>query len=123
MERAAWESTGRELKFGGDIDLKIGLTPTLVLQEVSLQNAPWGSGPDLLSVKRFEVQVALLPLLGGAIEVKRAVLVDPEILIETDASGRSNFEFTPPDAGEPEASKKPPLTPPSDDELMLPNLL
>jgi len=37
------DATGRELTIGGDIRLQIGLTPALVVENVSFQNAPWGS--------------------------------------------------------------------------------
>ena len=96
IERSAYEATGRELKLGGDIELKIGFTPSLVVENVSFQNAEWGSRPEAMSIRRFEVQVAILPLLRGIIEVKRFVLLEPDILIETDRSGRSNLEFNSP---------------------------
>ena len=90
---AVMDATGRELTLGGDIDLSIGLTPALTVEDVSFANAPWGSRPVLARLKRLEVQVALLPLLGGNIKVKRLILIAPDILVETDRSGRSNLEF------------------------------
>ncbi len=48
------EFTGRELTLGGDIDLKIGLHPTLEVNNVTFQNAPWGSQPQMAQIKRFE---------------------------------------------------------------------
>ncbi len=90
---AVMDATGRELTLGGDIDLGIGLTPVLTVSDVSFANAPWGSRPELARLERLELQVALLPLLGGNIKVKRLVLISPDILIETDKSGRSNLEF------------------------------
>jgi AsmA family protein len=90
---AVKEATGRELILAGDIELDIGLFPSLVFEDVSFQNAPWGSRPDLAKIRRFEVQVALLPLITGNIEVKRLVLMEPDILIETDKTGTFNVEF------------------------------
>ncbi|UCG13124.1 MAG: AsmA family protein [Deltaproteobacteria bacterium] len=102
--RAAKDATGRELRLGGDIDLKIGFSPALVVEDVTFQNAPWGSRPEMAKVNRFEVQVELFPLMRGDIEVKRFVLVEPDILIETDKSGRTNLEFKP---GEQKGKKEP----------------
>ena len=93
ITRAAKEATGRELKLEGDIKLKISLRPALVVEGVRFQNAPWGSRPDMAQIKRFEVQVALLPLLSKNIEVSRLILMEPDILIETDRAGKSNLEF------------------------------
>ena len=50
-------------------------------------------------VDRFELQVALLPLIGGTIEVRRLVLVEPEILLETDPDGRGNWQLAAAPAG------------------------
>ncbi len=61
ITKAAKEATGRDLTLGGDIRLKISLTPALVMENVSFQNAPWGTRPEMAKIKRFEVQVALLP--------------------------------------------------------------
>ncbi|MFC1532167.1 AsmA family protein [Thermodesulfobacteriota bacterium] len=93
IAKAAQEATGRELTIGGDIDFKIGFTPSLVLTDIKFQNAPWGSRPEMVKLERFEVQVAILPLIGGNIEIKRFILVSPDILIETDKSGKSNLAF------------------------------
>ena len=91
--RAVKDDTGRELTLGGDISLKIGFTPALVVKDVSFQNASWGSQPELAKIKRFEIKVRLLPLLSHRIEVKRLILIEPEILFETDISGKSNLAF------------------------------
>jgi AsmA family protein len=90
---AVKDATGRELSLAGDIDLDIGLFPALVFEDVRFRNAQWGSRPDLATVRRFEIQVALLPLITGNIEVKRLILIEPDILIETDKAGKSNVEF------------------------------
>jgi hypothetical protein len=102
ITRAVKDDTGRELTLGGDISLKIGFTPALVVKNVSFQNASWGSQPQLAKIKRFEIKVRLLPLLSRRIEVKRLILIEPEILFETDPSGKSNLAF--------ETSKKQDLT-------------
>jgi hypothetical protein len=114
---AVLQATGRELTLGGDIDLGIGLTPVLTITDVSFANAPWGSRPVLARLKRLEIQVALLPLLGGNIKVKRLILVEPDILIETDRRGRSNLEF---DTGRKRKKLSPRETP--DKEVKLPEL-
>jgi uncharacterized protein involved in outer membrane biogenesis len=93
ITRAVKDDTGRELTLGGDISLKIGFTPALVVKDVSFQNASWGAQPELAKIKRFEIKVRLLPLLSRRIEVKRLILIEPEILFETDTSGKSNLAF------------------------------
>tara|TARA_B100000315_G_scaffold251296_1_gene285827 strand:+ start:6354 stop:9359 length:3006 start_codon:yes stop_codon:yes gene_type:complete len=85
------ETTGRELKIDGEFKVKLSFIPSLTVNDVTFANASWGSRPEMAKIKRLEVQVDLLPLLSGEIKVKRFVLVEPDILLETDATGRGNW--------------------------------
>ena len=85
--------TDRELTIGGEMELAISFSPYLVLKEIKFQNAAWGSRPELFTVKRLEIRVSLVPLLFKNIKVDRLMVVEPDILIETDRSGRSNLVF------------------------------
>jgi uncharacterized protein involved in outer membrane biogenesis len=87
------EATGRDMRIEGDLDLTGSLSPTVVVEGVSFANAPWGLRPQMVTVKRFEAKVALIPLLRGDLQVKRLILIEPDILVETDARGHSNWEF------------------------------
>jgi len=93
IESAVQESTGRTLTMAGDIELDIGFSPALVVQQVALENAEWGSKPEMVTCERFELQVALLPLITGDIRIKRLVLDRPTMLVEKSQQGRFNYEF------------------------------
>ncbi|MDB5374431.1 MAG: hypothetical protein JWP04_3073, partial [Belnapia sp.] len=95
IQAAVEAATGRKLTLAGPIGLKFALAPTLTLQDVALANAPGGSRPQMASIRRVEVEVALLPLLSRQVEVRRLVLLGPDILLETDAAGRPNWAFGP----------------------------
>jgi len=86
-------ATGRELSVHGPIEYKLSLTPKVVLPDVAFENAPWSKTRQMLTAKRVEAQVALLPLLSRRFEVIDFILVEPVITLETDASGRGNWEF------------------------------
>ncbi|MFQ6024695.1 MAG: AsmA family protein, partial [Acidiferrobacterales bacterium] len=87
------EATGRDLHIEGELDLALSLWPAVVVEGVSFANAPGGSRPQMVTVRRLEAEVALLPLITGNVQVKRLVLIEPDILVETDASKRGNWEF------------------------------
>ena len=87
------EATGRDIRIEGDLDLTGSLSPTVVVEGVSFANAPWGLRPYMVTVKRFEAEVALIPLIKGDLQVKRLILIEPDIFVETDAEGHSNWEF------------------------------
>ena len=88
-------TTGRDVAIGGGIDLKLGLTPKLVARDVRFGNAPWAKGPDMLSAKSVEAEVALLPLLKREFDLVRLNLLDPVIALETNAQGQGNWELAP----------------------------
>lgn len=98
IEAEAEKATGRELVLAGPIDLAISFTPAIALADVRFANADWGSRPQMATLERLEVEVALLPLLSGDIAVRRLVLVKPDILLETDAQGRGNWTLAEPAA-------------------------
>lgn len=100
------KTTGRNLVINGDIRIAIGLFPSLLVEGVSLENAEWSSRPRMLQVKRFELQLALLPLVTGTLEVRKAALINSEIFLEVNPKGILNL----PDFGARSA------TPESEDE-------
>jgi uncharacterized protein involved in outer membrane biogenesis len=87
------QQTGRELSIRGGVDLEVSLEPKIVVSDVTFGNAPWGKAPAMISAKRVEAQVALLPLLSRRLEVIRFTLVEPTIALETDAKGQRNWDF------------------------------
>lgn len=88
---AVKDVTGRNLSIEGDIKVSIGLTPALVIENVAFQNAQWGARPEMLQIKRFEMQLALLPLFSGTLEVRRAALIDADFFIEVNQKGALNL--------------------------------
>ena len=95
VEAAVKQATGRELTLGGPIRLGLSLRPTLTASGVSLANPPGFSRPAMATLERLDVKLALIPLLSRRIEIDQLVLVKPDIMLETNAQGRPNWQFTP----------------------------
>lgn len=93
IEAAVEQATGRDLTLAGPIRLQPSLVPTVTLDDVSLANMPGGSRPQMVTVRRVDIQLALLPLLSRQVELRRLTLQAPDILLETDAQGRPNWVF------------------------------
>ena len=87
------DATGRELTIRGGAELKLSLEPKLVIDDVALGNASWGASPQMLTAKRIEAQVALLPLLRRRVDVVRFALIEPTISLETDGKGNGNWQI------------------------------
>jgi len=108
IAQAVKNATGRELTMSGNVEFELGIRPTLIVEDVSFQNASWSSTPDLARVKRMEVQIAVLPLIIGKFDFAHLVLVEPAVIVEFDSSGTSNFSFDTATTGEDGASELPP---------------
>lgn len=87
------EATGRSFDINGDVSLSVSLQPTLVVNDVAFGNAEWGSAPTMASIGKLEVEIALLPLVSGQVDIARLILVEPNILLERQADGTANWEI------------------------------
>ena len=90
------QATGRRLSLEGEVHLSLGLTLSIVVERAAFANASWGSRPDMVRVEKLEVDIALIPALFGEIHIDRLVLVQPDILLETNAKGVGNWVLSPP---------------------------
>jgi len=88
------KETGRDFKINGDFNFALSLIPTVQVEGISFGNADWGSETSMLKVDRLEVQVSLIALLSGTVQVNRLILVSPEILLETNEQGEGNWVLT-----------------------------
>lgn len=100
---AVQSATGRELKLNGKIGLTLGMQPTLEVNDVAFSNPPGFSRPEMVTLQKLDVQLALLPLLSKQVQIDRLVLVRPDILLETNAKGQQNWQL-----GGPGAAPTPP---------------
>jgi len=90
------KATGRTLTIAGPLELQVGLVPVVAAKRVTLSNPEGSSRPDMVKIEHFEMEIALMPLLKREIVVNRLILSAPDILIETDASGPGNLDFSRP---------------------------
>lgn len=89
------KATGRKARIDGDFSISLFPTVQFTAGKVSLANAKGGKAATMVSLDRLNVQVAVLPLLGGTVVVDSFVLDKPVINLEIDARGRPNWEFEP----------------------------
>ena len=103
------KATGRDLVLDGPIALSLLPTPTVTLSGVKFFNVPGSKNPNMVEVKSVTVKPSLLALLTGNIEVSEVTLVEPKIVLEINAEGKPNWEFTPSVAEAKPAAPKPSL--------------
>lgn len=87
--------TGRDLVIDGPISLSILPTPTVSVTGVKFSNVPGAKNPSMVEMKSVTVKPSLFSLLAGNIEVSEVTLIEPKIVLEINAEGKPNWEFTP----------------------------
>jgi uncharacterized protein involved in outer membrane biogenesis len=83
---------GKKVKIAGDLQLKFRVPLTISLQDIQIQNASWGSAPEMFQIQQLDVKVALFPLLFGNLSIHELRLKGAELLLETSESGQWNFD-------------------------------
>jgi uncharacterized protein involved in outer membrane biogenesis len=92
---AVKRATGRDLALNGKISLKPSLWPTIQASDVTFSNPPGFSRPQMASLQGMELQLGLLPILSGHFAIEHLLLIQPDILLETDAEGHTNWQLSP----------------------------
>jgi uncharacterized protein involved in outer membrane biogenesis len=85
------EATGRELTITGPV--RLGFFPKIAVsaEQVSLSNAAWAKSPQMASLEKVALEISLLPLLSGRIEVNSIQLAGLTLNLETNAKGDGNW--------------------------------
>ncbi|MBS0221181.1 MAG: AsmA family protein [Proteobacteria bacterium] len=89
------KATGRDLVIDGPVSLSLLPTPSVGVTGVRFFNMPGAKNPDMVEVKSVTVRPSLLALLTGNLAVREVVLDQPRIVLEINAEGKPNWEFTP----------------------------
>ena len=76
----------------GNVDFALSLSPTVVLEDVTLANAAGGSRSQMVTAERVEVEMALMPLFRGEYVAKRFILRGADILLEVDPKGATELD-------------------------------
>ncbi len=92
IANALEDATGREVTIRGDITLELDLSPAIAVNDISVQNAEWGSRPKMMTIPHAELEIGLLSLLDERTEIERILIKKPTIILETHESGKLNLQ-------------------------------
>jgi uncharacterized protein involved in outer membrane biogenesis len=89
------KATGRDLVIDGPVSLSLLPLPSVSVTGVKFFNVAGAKNPNMVEVKSVTVRPSLFALLTGGLEVSEVVLSEPKIVLEINAEGKPNWEFTP----------------------------
>jgi AsmA protein len=92
IEQRVTQATGRPLKIGGQLHLKLFPWIALEVNDVALGNPPGYGSKPFLTVKRADVGVKLMPLLRKQIEVRRVTLESPTVELISRRENDNNWK-------------------------------
>jgi len=93
IENLVFQQTGRKLSLNGEAKLGLSLIPTIVINDVTFANPDWAQNPYMAKLQKLEVQFSLNALLHRQIDIKKFILVNPEVYLEVAKDGRKSWEF------------------------------
>ena len=95
LESYVSEKTQRTFTIS-DLDVKLGLEPTIVLKDLVFGNAEWGRPEPMATAKKLEFSVSLRNLFEGKVLLPRVALTDAKILMERLKDDRKNWILSDP---------------------------
>jgi AsmA family protein len=91
LEHYISQKTQREFKIS-DLDVDLGLTPTIKMKDVYFANADWSkTGNPMAKVGSLEFSVSLRDLWDGKVLVPRVALSNADLLFEKASDARKNW--------------------------------
>ncbi len=94
ITQAAYNATGRALEINGALDIEIGFSPTIRVQDVRFANAAWAQPPYMVTMEELTIQLDLFTLFQNKIVVQQIGLVKPVVHLQEKPDGQNNWTFS-----------------------------
>ncbi|MDZ4692408.1 AsmA family protein [Terricaulis sp.] len=95
VERAVEAGTGRDVTIAGDVGVSYWPVLGLRAHDVTLSNVEGGRAPSFIAADEIDIGVEIRPLFDRQVVVRRLVLQHPQMALEVDAEGQTNWALTP----------------------------
>lgn len=91
FEAEASRIIGREVRVGGDVDLRLLPAPYVSFRRLRIADSDTATGQAFLRAESFTMWLAVPPLLGGVVEAKEVELKKPVLRLQIGADGSGNW--------------------------------
>lgn len=86
------ESYVGRLDVNGPVELQMTFPPSVVIHDVRIKNAKWGTRKDMMIAETVVAEIDLIPLLKGEMAVPRLRMIGVDIVVEQRADGTTNWD-------------------------------
>lgn len=87
------QTTNRKLSILGDKTLSLFPALKLEMNDVHFSNMDSGTQENMISMKQLAINIPWLTLLSGELKLEKFVIMEPNILLEKDKSGKVNWNL------------------------------
>ncbi len=95
LARYASARMHREVTITGDLDVHLwSWQPRATVEGVRIANTPWAGRDPMGTFDRITVQIRLIPLLWGDVDLRLLRFDRPNMRLYADAQGRKNWDFS-----------------------------
>ena len=91
LNRYVSERTGRHFEITRHLDVKLGRDTRILADGIVFANPEWAKDPQLVQAEAAEVDIRLLPLLQGRIELPLVKLTKPQLGLQLEPDGRRSW--------------------------------
>lgn len=91
FEEEASRILGRDVRVGGDVNLRLLPAPYVRFEELQIADTTGIAGAPLFHAESFTMWLSVPPLLKGMLEAKRIELERPSITLAVDEEGAGNW--------------------------------
>ncbi|MBT7614202.1 MAG: AsmA family protein [Rhodospirillaceae bacterium] len=99
--------TGRDVTIIGDVRVTFIPTLAIAIDDITIAGAPGASGLPFLELPEVLAAISLAPLASLEVVVERIRLIEPVIVLETQADGLASWQFEPVATSEPGSGAAP----------------
>jgi len=93
VETSAGAALGRDVSIRGPVRLGLSGWPSIEVRDVEIANVPGASTDVFFKADLARLQIGMLPLLRGELQIGEVTAADVELHLEHDAEGKANWDF------------------------------
>lgn len=93
IARQVSDATGRTFAINGDLDVRLTSPPKIIANGIELGNTPWGRQRVFAQAQRIELTLGWRQLLRGQLHIQSIALSAPQVHLEVNEQGESNWQL------------------------------